>query len=98
MQRLYYLVAGALVAGGTLALVGGWLWPGLPIPLYSTVGVLLCLVPTVLTYLWAGWARSQSAEQQLLMVLGGTGLRMFVVLLAGLVLYYSRPEFHRASF
>jgi hypothetical protein len=80
-----------LLAGGTLAF-----WLAISFPVYriggevslatATLAGLLCLVPTSLTMLWAGWARDQSPHRQLAMLLGGTGLRMVVVLGAGLLL------------
>lgn len=65
---------------------------------YSTVAVLLCLVPTTATMLWAGWAYRQSPEQQLWMVLGGTSVRMGLVLGVGLALYALVPYFNQQSF
>jgi hypothetical protein len=65
---------------------------------YSAVAALLCLVPTVATMAWAGWALEKSPEQQLLMMLGGTGVRMAVVLAGGLALYLLVPFFHQRGF
>src|SRR5262249_45866331 len=65
---------------------------------FSGVGVLLCLIPTSLTLFWSRWALQRSPEQQLLMVLGGTGVRMFFVLIAGLALYSLVPYFQVPSF
>src|SRR5262245_16042886 len=53
----------------------------------------LCLVPTLVAFAGADWALKASPQRQLLMVLGGTGLRMLVVLGAGLALYLSVPYF-----
>lgn len=60
--------------------------------------LVLCLVPATLTFLWGRWAFRQSPEQQMLMVLGGAGLRMVVVLGAGLVLYYAVPALRSDAF
>jgi hypothetical protein len=65
---------------------------------YSAVAGALCLVPTSLTLLWADWAYRQSPEQQLTMVLGGTGVRMGLVLGVGLLLYTTLPYFQQQSF
>ena len=65
---------------------------------YSATAAALCLVPTLVTLLWAGWAHRQSAEQQLLVTLGGTGVRMGVVLGVGLVLHFTVPYFGQPSF
>jgi hypothetical protein len=65
---------------------------------YSAVAVALCLVPTALTLLWADWAYRQSPELQLTMVLGGTGIRMGLVLGVALLLYTMLPYFQQQSF
>jgi hypothetical protein len=65
---------------------------------YSGVAVGLCLLPTVFTLLWADWASQQAPEQQLTMVLGGTGVRMGLVLGVGLLLYLLVPYFQQQSF
>ena len=53
---------------------------------HSGVAFLLCLVPAVATMLWSHWGLDQSPDQQLVSILGGTGVRMFFVLGAGLFL------------
>jgi hypothetical protein len=62
---------------------------------YSAVALGLCLVPTAVTLAWASRALQGPAEQQLLLVLGGTGIRMFAVLTAGLVLYMRVDYFQK---
>jgi hypothetical protein len=69
-----------------------------PMLFYSLAAAVLCLIPTGLTLAWASWAVRQSGEQQLMMTLGGTGLRMAFVLLGALVLYFRVPLFHTAGF
>lgn len=63
---------------------------------YSATALGLCLLPTVLTLLWGLLAFKQSPENQLAMVMGGTGLRMFTVLFGAWFLYDSVP-FYRAQ-
>jgi hypothetical protein len=46
----------------------------------SALAALLCLVPATAVMIWADWAFGQSAEQQLYVVLGGGGVRLFFVL------------------
>ena len=75
----------ARVLGGDVALV------------YSAVAAGLCLAPTVATMLWAGWAAKQSPDLQLITVLGGTGLRMGIVLGVGLLLHSFIPYFAQQS-
>jgi hypothetical protein len=67
---------------------------------YTAVAAALCLVPTAATLAWGRWALRQSPQQQLVMVMGGTGVRMAVVLVGGLVLngfeYFQRQSFWAA--
>jgi hypothetical protein len=65
---------------------------------YSGAALLLCLVPTAATLLWASAALSRSPEMQLAAVMGGTGVRLFSVLLAGWVLHQWVPFFQDPSF
>jgi hypothetical protein len=69
-----------------------------PVVVYSLLAAGLCLFPTGATLLWSNWAWNQSPEQQLLVVLGGTGVRMAVVLGCGLALYSLAPYFQQQSF
>jgi len=80
----FWLLAGLparLLGGGDAALV------------HSGTALLLCLVPMALTLVWGGWALSRGPEEQLVLVLGGTGLRMFLVLAAGWALYTWAPYY-----
>ena len=91
VRRILFLVGGSLLF---------WLLASLPFRflaedraagdaavIYAGTAVLLCLVPTTLTLLWSSYALKQAPEQQLAAVLGGTGIRMFGVLLAGFALF-----------
>jgi hypothetical protein len=64
----------------------------------SAVAGLLCLVPTAATLLWSQRALRGSPEQQLLAILGGTGVRMMVVIGAGITLYHFHPGLHHPGF
>ena len=66
--------------------------------IHAGVAVLLCLVPGVLTLLWAGWAYGQNPQQELLAAMGATGVRMFGVLLVTLLLNQGVAMFHRPAF
>jgi hypothetical protein len=44
------------------------------------------------------WTQNRSPEQQLALVLGGTGIRMLVVLGLGVGAYYLIPGFSEMSF
>lgn len=96
-----------LLLGGGLA---GWVLVSLParalldtsqaerVVVYFGVCLLLCLVPAAVTLCWARRALAQSPESQLTAVMGGTGVRMFVTLLAGWLLTEQVPFFRDASF
>jgi hypothetical protein len=96
-KQVAILIVASLAAWAVIAYPAQQQW-GRPAVVYSAVAVALCLVPTALTMLWAGWAFRQSPEQQLLMVLGGAGVRMGVVLGVGLALTSLVPYFHEQSF
>ncbi len=94
-----------------LLLVGGsaafWLLVGLPARhfgggdaavVYLGTALLLCLIPGVLTLLWGEMALRQSPDQQLIMVLGGTGIRMAFVLAGGWALFAWLPYYQQQSF
>src|SRR2546422_1015886 len=86
---------GWLVAGGVgvwlLALFPAWLLGGEKALVQSAVALLLCLVPALATLWWA--LRADAApEKQLLATLGGTGVRLLVVLGAGCLLHLSWPD------
>jgi hypothetical protein len=54
---------------------------------WSTTAGLLCLVPTALTLVWTSRACLGRPEQQLLAVMGSTGVRLLAVLGGALVLF-----------
>jgi threonine/homoserine/homoserine lactone efflux protein len=64
---------------------------------FIATALALCLAPAVVTLLWGERALRQSVDQQLVMVLGGTGVRMAFVLLAGWALYQYVPYYQRQS-
>ncbi len=89
-----------------LFLVGGcgafWLLVGLPARqlgggdaalVFIGTALLLCLVPAIVTLLWGERAFRQSPDKQLILVLGGTGVRMAFVLLAGWALFQWVPYY-----
>jgi hypothetical protein len=53
---------------------------------YTAIAAALCLVPTAATLLLAQKANGQLPANALLMLLGGTGIRMAVVLGAGIAI------------
>ena len=89
--------------GGTLVC---WLLTALPAALLGAedalldagVAAALCGVPAALTLVWCQWSYAGSPERQLLAVMGGTAVRMVVVLGAGMALFHTVPAFHRVAF
>jgi len=88
-----------LLIGGTLAF---WLLAGLPARVlgggdvalvHCGTALLLCLLPTAATLVWAERTLGQAPDQQLLLMLGGTGLRLFLVLPAGWALFAWAPYY-----
>jgi hypothetical protein len=65
---------------------------------YSGTAVLLCLFPALLTLWWSSQALRRDPQQQIVAVLGGTGLRMFSVLLAAWVVTSWFPYYSEVSF
>ena len=92
-QRLLILIVGAAAFWVLTAIPAKHLGGGELALVYSGVAMGLCLVPGVLTLLWAARVERKDPEQMLTMVLGATGLRMFGVLLAGYVLLQTVPLF-----
>lgn len=60
---------------------------------HSATAAALCLLPTSLTLVWSAWAERQSSDQQVMAMLGGTGVRLFTVVGLGLVLHLAVPYF-----
>ncbi len=92
-QRVLILIAGTVLFWALTAIPARHLGGGNLAIAYSATALLLCLVPGVLTFLWTGWTARQDPQQMLLVALGATGIRMFGVLLAGLLLLQTVPLF-----
>lgn len=90
MRRLAVLIGGSLALWLLLGLPARQFWGDAAL-IYAGVAVGLCLVPAALTLVWSDWALRHSPEQQLTMVLGGTGVRLFVVLGGAWALYSLVP-------
>jgi hypothetical protein len=92
-----------LLIGGTVALWAVLVYPasrllGSEALIHSLAAMLLCLIPAVATMAFALRAFQRSSEEQLLAVLGGTGLRMAVVLGLGFLAFTFVPELHADAF
>ena len=92
IKRIVYLVGGSITLWVLLAIPARRFW-GDDTAIHGAAAMLLCLVPAVLTLIWAGWARERSADQQMIAMLGGTGVRMFLVLAGALALTQFVPYF-----
>ncbi len=66
--------------------------------IYCGTALLLCLVPTSVTLWWGRHALEKSPDQQFAAVMGGTGIRLFAVLLAAWGLWSNVEYVHRDSF
>jgi hypothetical protein len=86
MRRVLLLIAGSLAFWLLLALPARVLGGGDAIVIFSGSALSLCLVSAVGTLSLASWGLEKHPEQQVTMILGGAGLRMFFVLCAGLLI------------
>lgn len=98
MTRQIGILAGACVALWVLLAYPAFRLGGSAGLAYSLVAGALCLVPTLGTLAWTARSLRGSPDQQLVAVLGGTGLRIAFVLVTGLILYFSVPFFAQEGF
>jgi hypothetical protein len=96
MHRLGILIVGSLLLWAASLVPARQLGEDQAV-LLSTVAMALCLLPAIATMAWALRAGT-SSESQLLMILGGTGVRMGIALGGGLLLHFSFPDSFTASF
>jgi len=85
---LFWVLAGLParhLGGGDLALI------------HAGTAELLCLAPAVITLVWATRLLARDPQQTPILVLGATGIRLFGVLLAALVLYLRVPPFREQA-
>jgi hypothetical protein len=75
-----------------------WLLAGPGVLLDTGVALALCLVPMTATLLWSRYAFAAAPEQQVLAVLGGTSLRLFVAAGGGIALYLNVEALARPAF
>lgn len=93
----------ARLIGGTLTVWLVLVWParllwGADVPIRSLSACLLCLVPAALTLTWVARAAGGKPELALAAVLGGMLVRMTVVLVGALVLFFTVPVLHDVGF
>jgi len=97
IRRLLFLVGGCVAFWLLLGLPARRLGGGDSALVFIGTALLLCLVPGITTLLWGATALRQTPDKQLILILGGTGLRMAFVLLAGWALYEWVPYYERQS-
>ena len=97
IRRLLFLLGGSAAFCLLVGLPARHLGGGDQAVVFLATALALCLAPAVVSLLWGERALRQSADQQLVMVLGGTGVRMAFVLLAGWTLYQYVPYYQRQS-
>ena len=97
IRRLLVLVGGCAAFCLLVGLPARHLGGGDSAVVFLATGLALCLLPAVVTLVWGERALRRSADQMLVMVLGGTGVRMAFVLLAGWTLYQYVPYYQRQS-
>ena len=96
-RSLAWLVAGGITFWLLVFYPARLLW-GETAVAFSAVAAILCLIPTAATLIWSEWAFRSSPEQQLLAVMGGTGLRMLFVAGVGIAMFLLSDYFHQQSF
>jgi hypothetical protein len=97
MRQLGQLWAGSIAMW--LLLAGpAWLLAAQAGLLDTAVACLLCLMPMTATMLWVHWSFDGAPEQQLMAVLGGTGVRLLAVIAGGIGLFHAAPALHRPAF
>lgn len=92
------IMMGASLLFGALVLIPARYLLGEANALQGLVALALCLVPSVMTLAWAVWSGSAAPEQNLLVFLGGSGLRMGAALGGGLVLTQNFPDIFPRAF
>src|SRR5262249_9520169 len=92
MRRLALLLGGSLALWLLAALPARAVWGDVAV-IHSGTAVLLCLVPAAATLLWADRAASPGPHHQFFALLGGTRVRLFVVLAGALALQQWVPYF-----
>jgi len=95
IRRFLVLLGGCAAFCLLVGLPARHLGGGDAVLVFLGTGLLLCLVPGIVTLIWGERALRESPDKQLILVMGGMGLRMAFVLLAGLVLFQYVPYYQR---
>ena len=97
IRRLLFLVGGCAAFWLLVGMPARHLGGGDAAMVYLGTALILCLAPGIVTLIWGEWALRQSSDKQLILVLGGTGVRMGFVLLVGWMLYLWVPYYQRQN-
>jgi hypothetical protein len=95
LRRLLLLLLGTLTFWVLTAVPARALGGGEAAVVLSGTALLLCVVPMAGTLVWTDWSLRQGPEHQMTAILGGTGLRMFLVLAGGCLLYATIPYYQK---
>jgi hypothetical protein len=91
MKRCAILVVAGLILWSIAALPTR-LWWGHAAFVESALALAICMVPALASLAWAAWRPPQTDQQRLVLVLGGTSLRLLGTLALALVLLRLMPE------
>src|SRR5262245_3721221 len=92
------LLAGCAIALGLALAYPAWLLGGESALIQEATALGLCMIPAVATSLWRAQSATASPEMQLMAVLGGSGVRLAVVLGCGVLLYWNLRDTYTDSF
>jgi hypothetical protein len=96
-SRLRKFIVWAAAFWAVLFLPARYLW-GTAAIVYSLTALALCLVPALLILMLAERNPTGSPQATVMIVFGGTGLRIVVALGGGLALYSVVPYFQQVGF
>lgn len=97
IRRLLFLIGGCAAFWLLVGLPARHLGGGDAAMVFLGTALILSLAPGIATLVWGEWAFRQSSDRQLILVLGGTGVRMGFVLLAGWMMYLWAPYYQQQN-
>jgi hypothetical protein len=97
VHRLAWLL-GSTLAAWAVAAYPAYRLGGDSALVFCTVAMAVCLLPAAATFLLARLAFQGAPEQQMLLILGGSGIRMAVVLAGVLALNFGTEYFRPMAF
>jgi hypothetical protein len=93
-RRLGWFLGAALAVWLLVVIPVRYAW-GPTQAVYGSCALAICLVPAAGTLAWSLWGRRQPPTQQMIVILGGTGIRMAAVFVAAVVLSQRVDYFRR---